>query len=211
MTCAYSEWYVPYAQTALGGMLHYAAYDLKIELPKFYRMFISSGIADAFGRGNPKYIAGMSGVELAREVIHTVTNEYEYTEPDFAYHKTPEYWAGWAVAYYEWCTGMSFDRIDQFVSITEIVEMYSPYHEADITRFVEAVDSKIQSRHTHSQLARLRAYVGLSQKALSELSGVSVRMIEQYEQGRKDISHASSATVYKLSRALSCRMEDLIG
>ncbi len=207
---AYSELYLEVAQTALGDMLHYAVHDLKMDLSRFYRMFIQSGIAEAFGMGDPKYIAGMSGYELAREVLHSATGEYEYTVPDYTDHRTGEYWAGWAVAYYEWYTDTPFDRIDQYVPIARIVEMYEPYHEADITRFVEAVDQKMQSRHTQSQLARLRAYVGLSQKALSERSGVSARMIEQYEQGRKDISHASSATIYKLSRALGCRMEDLI-
>ena len=51
----------------------------------------------------------------------------------------------------------------------------------------------------------------LTQKALAERSGVSVRMIEQYEQGKKDINKASARTVYQLSRTLHCRMEDLIG
>lgn len=207
---AYSELYLEVAQTALGDMLHYAVHDLKMDLSRFYRMFIQSGIAEAFGMGDPKYIAGMSGYELAREVLHSATGEYDHTAPVYTDHRTGEYWAGWAVAYYEWYTDTPFDRIDQYVPIARIVEMYEPYHEADITRFVEAVDQKMQSRHTQSQLARLRAYVGLSQKALSERSGVSARMIEQYEQGRKDISHASSATIYKLSRALGCRMEDLI-
>lgn len=60
------------------------------------------------------------------------------------------------------------------------------------------------------QLARLRIYAGLTQKALAKNSGVSVRMIEQYEQGKKDINKASAETVYKLSQALGCSMEDLI-
>ncbi|MBO4883312.1 MAG: helix-turn-helix transcriptional regulator [Lachnospiraceae bacterium] len=60
------------------------------------------------------------------------------------------------------------------------------------------------------QLARLRAYANLTQKMLAEKSGVSVRMIEHYEQGKKDINHASAETIYKLSKALGCKMEDLI-
>ncbi|MBR7090009.1 MAG: helix-turn-helix transcriptional regulator [Lachnospiraceae bacterium] len=60
------------------------------------------------------------------------------------------------------------------------------------------------------QLARLRSYADLTQKMLAEKSGVSVRMIEHYEQGKKDINHASAETIFRLSKALGCKMEDLI-
>ena len=36
-------------------------------------------------------------------------------------------------------------------------------------------------------------------------------MIEQYEQGTKELSRASAFTVRQLSKALNCRMEDLMG
>ena len=207
---AYGEHYIERAQTTLGCMLHYAVYDLHMELSRFYRMFINSGIASYFGSGDPKYTVGMSGIELAGSVVHAVTGKYPDVEPVFVDQKTPEYWAGWAVAYYEWCSDIPFDRIEDSVPITEIIEMYNPYHETDITRFVDEIDSRIAARKAESRLSRLRAYVNLSQKALAAKSGVSVRMIEQYEQGRKAINHASSATLYQLAKALNCRMEDLM-
>ena len=207
---AYSELYVEKAQIALGNMLHYAVYDLRMEASRFYKMFLNSGIARSFGRGEPKYTVGMSGIELAQDVVHVITGEYPDVEPDYVDYKTPEYWAGWAVAYYEWWTATPFDRIEEIVPVSEIIDMYDPLHEADITKFVDVMNARIQQRHDKSRLARLRAYADMSQKALAERSGVSVRMIEQYEQGRKDINRASSATVLQLSRALGCRMEDLI-
>ena len=210
MMNAYSELYVEKAQIALGDMLHYAVYDLRMEVSRFYRMFLRSGIAERFGKGEPKLTVGMSGIELARDVVDTVMGEYPDVKPDYVDYRTPEYWAGWAVAYYEWFTAMPFDRIEEVVPVTEIIEMYHPLHEADISKFVDAMNIRIQDRHETSRLARLRAYVNLSQKALAERSGVSVRMIEQYEQGRKDINRASSETVLSLSRALGCRMEDLM-
>ena len=45
---------------------------------------------------------------------------------------------------------------------------------------------------------------------LAEKSGVSLRMIQQYEQGAKDINKASGESLVALSRALGCRMEDLL-
>ena len=173
-------------------------------------MFIDCGIARYFGMGDPKYTVGKSGYEIADEVIFRSTGSYTDIKPNYVFEKTPEYWAGWAVAYYEWCTATPFERIEQNVPISTIREMYNPFHEADITRFVSAIDSMMERHRETSRLARLRAYANLSQKALAQRSGVSVRMIEQYEQGRKQISHASSATVYQLSLALGCRMEDLM-
>ena len=96
------------------------------------------------------------------------------------------------------------------MDIREIVEMYNPYHETDIQKFVNEMDRRMEQRRNDSTLARLRSYANLTQRALAEKSGISVRMIEQYEQGKKKISHASAETVYKLSRALNCSMEELI-
>jgi transcriptional regulator with XRE-family HTH domain len=50
----------------------------------------------------------------------------------------------------------------------------------------------------------------LTQKRLSEKSGVSRRMIEFYESKYKDINNAQAMTVYKLATALNCTVEDLL-
>lgn len=59
-------------------------------------------------------------------------------------------------------------------------------------------------------LKEYRTKSGMSQSQLAEASGVNVRMIQYYEQGVKDINKASGETLYKLSRALGCKMEDLL-
>lgn len=61
-----------------------------------------------------------------------------------------------------------------------------------------------------SNLKELRKKAGLSQKELSEYSGVNVRMIQHYEQGFKDINKANGEILYKLAVSLSCNMEDLL-
>ena len=207
---AYSDLYVEKAQSVLGNMLHYAVYDLGMELSEFYSHFLNSRIAYCFGLGDPKYVVGMSGIELAMEVMHSVTDQYVSIVSVYRMDKSSEYWSGWAVAYYEWYSNMPFDRINEYVPIDDIRDMYNPYHEADITKFIDEIDRRIEFKHEESRLARLRAYAGLSQRLLAERSGVSVRMIEQYEQKKKDINRACSSTVFKLSRALNCRMEDLL-
>ena len=61
-----------------------------------------------------------------------------------------------------------------------------------------------------SNLKHLRSQRGLSQSKLAELSGVSLRMIQYYEQGVKDINLAQANTLYQLAKVLECNMEDLL-
>lgn len=61
-----------------------------------------------------------------------------------------------------------------------------------------------------NNLKSIREDKKISQSKLAELSGVSVRMIQHYEQGVKDINKAQADTVYKLAQALKCTVEDLI-
>ena len=61
-----------------------------------------------------------------------------------------------------------------------------------------------------SNLKPIRESAGLSQSQLAELSGVNVRLIQDYEQGHKNINHAKAITLYSLSKALKCTIEDLL-
>lgn len=61
-----------------------------------------------------------------------------------------------------------------------------------------------------SKLKDRRNAKHISQCRLSEISGVNIRMIQYYEQGRSDINKAEALSVYKLAKALECRIEDLL-
>jgi transcriptional regulator with XRE-family HTH domain len=61
-----------------------------------------------------------------------------------------------------------------------------------------------------TNLKRIREASGLTQAALASASGVNIRMVQDYEQGHKDINKASAMTVYKLSEALGCSITDLM-
>lgn len=53
-----------------------------------------------------------------------------------------------------------------------------------------------------TNLQRIRKEKGLTQKQLAEKSGVSLKMIQKYEIGAKNINHARAITVIKLANAL---------
>lgn len=59
-------------------------------------------------------------------------------------------------------------------------------------------------------LRTLRELKGISRKDLAELTGVSFRSIQDYEQGHKELSSAKAETILKMAKALGCTMEDLI-
>lgn len=61
-----------------------------------------------------------------------------------------------------------------------------------------------------NKLKEIRTQQGLSQSLLSKETNVSLKTLQAYEQGDRDIKKAQAETVYKLAKALNCKMEELI-
>lgn len=55
-----------------------------------------------------------------------------------------------------------------------------------------------------------REYRGLSQSQLAKKTGISVRSLQNMEQGLRDINKASVETVLRLSEALDCDVYDIL-
>ncbi len=216
MTSAYPACYIESAQRVLGQMLDYAVCRLLLTPDDAMQAFIRSGIARQFGGGSPKYTVGMSGIELAREVLVRVSDhgwEKPFPEPDLRDERTPYWWCGWTLAYYQWQRALPFAAIQEALPAGALVLMYDKYHEQDIRQSVDEMDRRIRlaAYRKHLKLAAFRQAWGLSQRGLAEASGVPVRTVQQYEQGQKDIRKAAYSTVESLARALHCRPEDLLG
>ncbi len=212
MNYAYDELYIPLTQRMMGDMYDYAVNTLNIDLVDFHDMLLVSGMAHQIEIGNPTYIAGKNGCEVARIVIAKGSDLIVDHEDVMYIDKTREYWIGWALAYYQWYTSISFKEINKRVSITDISNMYDTLHEADISVFIRVMDEKINpiTDLSESTLKRLRAYANLSQSALSKKSGVALRQIQLFEQGKRDIKKTQASTLMKLAVALNCDMNDLL-
>ena len=212
MTIAYNELYLDDAMQNLGDMVEFAVCDCGYDPDEFFGWFISSGVASGFERGNPKYIAGMSGVELAEEVLRITNVKHEEVVFQNRNYKGREYWGGWILAYYQWITGKRFeDIIVGGIKLSTVLDMYI-LHEADVSKFVESADAIINRNKENeaSRLQKIRKARGFTQKELSEASGVSLRMIQLYEQRQNDIGKAQVNVVLSLARALGCDIEDLL-
>ena len=206
---AYSESYAPDAAEVLGEAFDCAANRAGMPLQEFYDMFVATGVADAFGSGCPRYVAGASGVELFLDVCYRAGIDAGVALADEPWlGESPEYWCGWALAYWQWFSGRPFRNIGRIASMDELLALYHPLHEASEEKFADVMEER--ARRLDAPLKAVREDRGLSQRALSEASGVSLRAIQQYEQRCKDINHARGESLYRLARTLGCRIEDLL-
>lgn len=210
MMYAYSESYLSDAKNNLAECFDYAVNSCYLDADWFAKLFVQSGYAEKFERGNPAIVSGMSGVELARSVISYAYPDKEYPEKPFSEERSNIYWAGWALAEYQWSTRKRFKDIFTRISFSEIISMYSVYHEMDIEHFIEDMNLKYNSVEQETRLKTVRENRDISQAELAKLSGVKLRSIQMYEQKVNDIDKAQAGTVYKLSRVLGCSVEDLL-
>ena len=207
---AYDRKYLDDAMKNLGEAFDYAVNGCSMEADEFAEIFIAGGLAEQFGSGVPKYISGMSGTELAHETVERSGKAINFPEAVTAYDCSPEYWCGWILAYYQWYTGRSFKNIKQHIDMSEILKLYPILHEAAEEKFVDTLNNMIRRKKSPTQLQILRKSIGYSQKELAEKSGVSLRMIQQYEQRAKDINKAAGTNLLSLAQTLGCRVEDLM-
>lgn len=210
MIHAYDQVYLDKARVVLGRMLDFAVYDLNYDITEFFNMFLNSGLAARFEKGDYAVIVGMSGVELAYQVLELTTGNTERIKPTYTVDRSEEYWTGWALAYYQWETALRFEEIVRHVPIAEIVKLYSPYHEMDIRQFCDKMDERYRASKPDTNLKTLRMELGMSQRELAEASGVPLRTIQQYEQRQKNINKAQGEYLIMLAQALCCEVPDLI-
>ena len=113
-------------------------------IEEFYQKFLACDVSRQFSAGNPRYLVGMSGAELADSVVEA-TGGTVMKKNDGTYSVGPEYWAGWALAYYQWLSCRSFAyMLKMGLGISEVVAMYYPLHEADLSKFADAADGIIE-------------------------------------------------------------------
>ena len=143
MARAYKKTYLNGAMRNLAVMMDCGVRKYGYTIGEFYQKFLSSCVSRQFSQGNPRYLVGMSGAELADSVVQA-TGGTVLKENDGTYMVGPEYWAGWALAYYQWLSCCSFAYMHKKgLGISEVLAMYYPLHEADLSKFAAAADDII--------------------------------------------------------------------
>lgn len=207
MLHSYDKSYLEGTMKTIGYMYDYAVNVLDFDIDEFSDYFISSSVASEIERGNPAYL-GKSEIELVQIICEKKHIKKTIIPPHPRYEKSSEYWVGSTLAYYQWLRGFRFETILKSAKASELRLLYSPLHEADITKYEMILDSKI--KESPSNLKRMRQLANLSQSELANISGVNIRTIKAYEQKENDINKAGVHIIRALSLAIGCKIEDLL-
>ena len=210
MTHAYQEIYLSKAQSVLGDAFDYAVNTCGISGNDFVKLFIASSVSKRMENGEPAYLVGKSGIEIVMEIVAETKKQEIQIEPKEQFGRSTEYWIGWAVAYYQWHSSRKYHDIFKTISFEELQKMYYTLHEADVTKFVDIMDSRMKEYFPETNLKRIRTAYGFTQAELAKRSSVSLRSIQMYEQRNKNINKASVDAMYSLAKVLGCAIEDLI-
>lgn len=211
MTCAYDEIYLDDAMHTLGEAFDCGMCAEGLSPQVFTAVFCSSPEAGQFERGVARVVCGMSGDELAWEILAGAGLKPTRVRRQYGSEKSPEYWTGWSLAYTQWVTGLSFKNLFEAEPLEMMIASYYPLHEASEDTFAGIIAEKWNNlRGGSGALRRMRKQNRMTQRALAEASGVKLRAIQLYEQGELDLTRAAASTVESLARILHCDMADLI-
>ena len=175
----------------------------------FMERFIQTGVAEQLENGNPKYLAGRSGMELLMEVMEKTTGSPYKAALVENYDRSDVYWVGWMLTHYQWYSGRTFRSILDTIPYKELLGLYGTLHEADIQKSYEVMDAHFAAGE--SQLKAVRKKCGLTQEMLASESGVPVNTIRAYERKSKELNKAQADILMRLARALQCEVSDLLG
>lgn len=205
---AYHETYLSDAMECLGEAFDVAVNSYGVQADRFYEMFQAGGFAERFQSGDASVISGITGRDLAERVISKAGLTFVCDKEMIAFDRTPEFWAGWVLAYYQYSRCQSFRVIHKVITMDALTCLYRPYHEADEEKVCELIDGKFRELGRTS-LQRMRRWKGLSQSGLAKASGVGIRTLQQYELGNRELIKASYETVRRLSACLDCTPDEL--
>lgn len=202
MIHAYDEYYLNQTMHKLGVMFELAIYVEDLEVDYFFNLFLNSRICKAFEEADTVYISGRSGNELLATLLSKPPMVREV-----GMYSSPEYWVGYVLAYIQWYLNISFKEIVDVVPCSEMLMLYFPYHEMDISQILDVVKEKLNKTN---KLKELRLKRKLSQTELSKLTNIPLRTIKAYEQGDVELKKAQVGTLFTISKILDCKIEDLL-
>lgn len=199
---SYNEESLSYVAENLGTMFEYSI-QMKINPEIFWNTFINSNVAKQIEIGNPKYLT-CSALDYIKEIYPN--KKFNPNSIDFDCY----YWAGWILAQFQYHTGYSFYKINKYLPIKNVLELYPTLHEADVTKFFDVAKTYFKKHNDTTNLKKIRTARGLSQSQLAQKAEVELRSIQMYEQKRNDINKAQAETLFRLAKVLGCNIEDLL-
>lgn len=178
MTHAYSEMYLEDAMRTLGEAVDFALCDQGLSPVELTTILLNSLEMRQFERGVARVVCGMSGDELAREIIASAGLKPAECREIYPLDRSSQYWAGWVLAYTQWASSLNFNELFEVAPLDWIIGSYSPLHEASEDKFAQIVIDKWNKAQADKKgLKAARKAAGLTQKQLAAQSGVKLRAI----------------------------------
>ena len=72
------------------------------------------------------------------------------------------------------------------------------------------MEISVKISYKNEKLQNTRQTAGMSQSQLARAAGISVRALQDYERGARNLDGAKLATLLKICNALGCRLADII-
>ncbi len=192
-----------------GICMSFACKYLGFNANEFFKLFASSKIAKEYANGNPKYIFGMSGVELAYEILIDLGFDPENVI-EYELEKDINFWAGRIVAYLQYMHNYSFRYLAEIINLNLLLDHFEELSNQTLSSIDEYIFKNLVVFESKSRLQSRRKLVELSQTELAEKANINVRTLQQYEIKSKNINNASITNVIKLADALGCMIEDIL-
>lgn len=209
MTHAYSEMYLEDAMRTLGEAVDFALCGQGLSPIELPTILLNSLEMRQFERGVTRVVCGMSGDELAREIIASAGLKPAECRGSYPPDRSPQYWAGWVFAYSQWASSLNFNELFEVAPLDWIIGSYHPLHEASEDKFAQIVIDKWNKAQAGKKgLKAARKASVLTQKQLAAQSGVKLRAIQLYEQNQLDLRRASVSSALALAKTLHCSIED---
>jgi len=136
---AYSELYISAGRRTIAHSFNYAVNRMKIPLEEYIQKFLAFKYLPLMEKGDPHYLVGVSGTELALEVCNTTTDDEEFLE----YKPNLEFWVGWILSYYQWSRNISYREIIEKFPVERFVQSFRTFHECSEDKMLEYMDSVI--------------------------------------------------------------------
>ena len=172
-------------------------------------LLVSSGLAEHLERQNPAFVAGKSGTELLSWACEQVGLSPEVANPPRT-PTTPDYWVGYMLGLFQVAAGWTYRQVFERMSYADLRGMHSWCQDMSEREVVDTICDELLKRPQQKALRRMRKASGLTQSQLAAQAGLSMRTIQQYEEGQKDINKAAVGNVRKLALILHCTIEDLL-
>ena len=186
MIRAYKEIYLKDAMTNLGEMTEYAHDACGFDVDDALRMFVISGYADRFGKGDPSVVCGRSGTELFQDISDKCgIQRTDWPKAIVKYTTEEYYWIGYILAYFQWTYNKTFGNIIESIKAEDLLNMYPALHTASEDKAIEVIKDLYDCRNRKED-AEMKIEVLRAEEEWQRAGAYSVRI-----EGRNRQHHIS--------------------